>query len=190
MKKSIAVLAAVIFVMASTVNSHAAAFHEKMEGGGMPCMEQVTQHKYYSVNGATLDFDMQDYIYDMLSLYDMQWYYPTFLCQVYQESRYDQNLKNYHADGTVDVGLCQLKDKYHAELISLAGLGPRADVYSNPYDNLTCGMALMHRNWTECWDINTAISAYFTGNVNQYDPTYVQDVRKWEYTLMEVDDGR
>ena len=160
-----------------------------IEGGAMPCMnvEPPVHHKYYSVNGAILDFEMQDYIFNMLRKYEMEWYFPTFLCQVYQESRYDQNARAYHLNGTVDVGLCQLKDRYHEEIKAIAGLGPEANLYSDPYANLSGGMALMHRNWTACLDVNTAISAYLTGSVSQYNETYVKDVRKWESTLMEVE---
>lgn len=181
--KKLIVAVAIIFMLAYGVNANAAVVTQAAVGGRIERQE----HKYYSVDGAILDFDLQDYIYDTLASYDMEWYYYTFLCQIYQESHFNQYCYTPHADGTTDVGLCQLKDRYHAEMIALAGLGPDADLYSNPYDNLACGMALMHRNWTACWDINTAMSAYFTGSVNAYSSKYVSDVRSWEPTLMEVE---
>ena len=183
MKRFIVAMVAVIFVLTWGVEAHAAAV-PKVSLGSL--LEQTQQHKYYSVNGATLDFGLQDYIYDTLKSYDMEWYYATFLCQIYQESRYDQNAVAYHANGTVDVGLCQLKNIYHDEIRAIAGLGPDANFWTDPYANLAGGMALMRRNWMACWDINTAISTYMTGTTSVYSPFYVSDVRKWESTLMEV----
>lgn len=185
MKRFIVAMVAVIFLLTCGVEAQAAAV-PKVSLGDMVRQQQSRQHKYYSVNGATLDFDLQDYIYKTLKSYDMEWYYPTFLCQVYQESRFSQSAMAYHADGTVDVGLCQLKSAYHNEIRAIAGLGPEANFYTDPYANLLGGMALMRRNWMACWDANTAISAYLTGSTAVYSATYVADVRQWESTLVEV----
>lgn len=185
MKRIIVAIVAIIFMLSWGMEAHAAAV-PRFSLGDLLQQAQPQQHKYYSVDGATLSLDLQDYIYETLKDYDMEWYFPTFLCQVYQESHFNQSAMAYHANGTVDVGLCQLKSIYHDEIRSIAGLGPEANFYTDPYANLAGGMALMRRNWTACWDINTAISAYFTGSTSQYSSTYVADVRKWENTLMEV----
>lgn len=185
MKKFIVAMVAVLCMLSWSVEAQAEAVPERSLGSAVGYIS-TPGHKYYSVNGATLDFGLQDYIYNTLESYDMEWYFPTFLCQMYQESRFDQNCYTHHANGTVDVGLCQLKNIYHSEIKAIAGLPQETDLYSDAYANVLCGMALMRRNWTKCWDINTAISAYYTGSTNVYSATYVSDVRKWESTITEV----
>lgn len=140
---------------------------------------------HYSVNGSVLDLGLQDYIYTTLSSDGCEWMYTLVLCQAYQESRYNQESRNYHEDGTVDVGIMQIKSKYHQYLSNKYGV-PGCDLYNDSYLNIYVGVNLLKDYWFQCWDINSALSAYNTGSVNQYNPAYVNQVRQWEPTVVRI----
>ena len=135
----------------------------------------------YTVNGALLDPDLQEFAYNTLCGFDMEWYYPTFLCQMYQESRFDQSAVSAHGC----CGLCQLKAAYHEYFADLAGIHG-ADLINDPLANIYVGAFLMSYYYNQCGDINVAISAYNTGFIDKYNGDYVQQVRQWESTLKEV----
>ncbi len=132
----------------------------------------------YAVNGDMLDPKLQEYAYACLAMLDIGFYYQTFLCQMYQESRFDQGAVSPWGD----YGLCQLKGIYHDYFKQLAGI-PEADLVNDPYSNIYVGAFLMAHYYKQCWDVNTAISTYNTGTFNQYNADYVAQVRQWEATL-------
>ena len=132
----------------------------------------------YAVNGAVLDPKLQEYAYACLAMLDIGFYYQTFLCQMYQESRFDQGAVSPWGD----YGLCQLKGKYHDYFKQLAGI-PEADLVNDPYSNIYVGAFLMAHYYKQCWDVNTAISTYNTGTFDAYNAEYVAQVRQWESTL-------
>ena len=132
----------------------------------------------YTVNGDLLDPKLQEYAYMCLAMLDMGFYYPTFLCQIYQESRFNQAAVSAHGA----YGLCQLKDTYHDYFRQLADI-PDADLVNDPYSNIYVGAFLMAYYYHQCWDVNTAISTYNTGTFDQYNADYVAQVRQWESTL-------
>lgn len=140
---------------------------------------------HYSVNGSVLDLGLQDYIYTTLSNDGCEWMYTLVLCQAYQESRYNQGSRNYHEDGTVDVGIMQIKSKYHQYLSSKYGV-PGCDLYNDSYLNIYVGVNLLKDYWFQCFDINAALSAYNTGSVTSYNPAYVNQVRQWESTVLRI----
>jgi len=140
---------------------------------------------HYSVNGSVLDLGLQDYIYTTLSNDGCEWMYTLVLCQAYQESRYNQESRNYHDDGTVDVGIMQIKSKYHQYLSNKYGV-PGCDLYNDSYLNIYVGVNLLKDYWFQCWDINSALSAYNTGSIDQYNPDYVNQVRQWEPTVVRI----
>lgn len=183
---------------------------EATEGDGMPCMQYVAPIEapivvsvdttetviapidepteaekpiipLYTVNGAMLPEELQTFTYYTLQHFDMEWLYPTFLCQIYQESRFDQAAVS--ANGS--YGLCQINIAWHSQLKELAGI-PEADLIADPYANIYIGAFLMNMYYQQCGDLNTAISAYNTGFVDKYNPDYVQQVRQWESTLKDV----
>lgn len=135
----------------------------------------------FSVDGCTLDIELQSYIYRTMCDFGFDWYYTGFLCQIYQESRFDQGAVSKYGD----YGLCQLKQKYHSYFRELTGC-PDADYINNPYDNLYCGIFLMNMYWEQTHDLNTMISSYYTGDISNYNAEYVSNVRQWESTLKEI----
>ena len=132
----------------------------------------------FTVDGALLDPQLQEYAYNTLCTLGIGWYFPTFLCQMYQESRFNQAAVSAHGD----YGLCQLKGIYHTYFCDLAGIHG-ADLINDPFANIHVGAFLMAYYFNQCNDVNTAISAYYTGSVNEYSADYVAQVRQWETTL-------
>lgn len=132
----------------------------------------------YTVDGVLLDPALQEYAYNTLCALEIGWYFPLFLCQMYQESRFNQAAVSAYDD----YGLCQLKGKYHDYFKQLAGV-PYADVVNDPFANIQVGAFLMAYYWHQCYDINLAISTYNTGSFDQYNADYVAQVRQWETTL-------
>ena len=132
----------------------------------------------FTVDGALLDPQLQEYAYNTLCALGIGWYFPTFLCQMYQESRFNQAAVSAHGD----YGLCQLKGIYHTYFCDLAGIHG-ADLINDPFANIHVGAFLMAYYFNQCNDVNTAISAYYTGSVNEYSADYVAQVRQWETTL-------
>lgn len=132
----------------------------------------------FTVDGALLDPKLQEYAYNTLCALGIGWYFPTFLCQMYQESRFNQAAVSAHGD----YGLCQLKGIYHTYFCDLAGIHG-ADLINDPFANIHVGAFLMAYYFNQCNDVNTAISAYYTGSVNEYCADYVAQVKQWEKTL-------
>lgn len=135
----------------------------------------------YTVNGSRLPDELSNYAYSVCQQFGIEWYYPHLLCQMYQESRFQQSA----VSPSGDYGLMQLKGIYHAYFKQIAGI-PWADLVNDPYANIYCGIYLMQMYLHQCGDLNTAISAYNTGSVNSYNPAYVNQVRQWEGTLQRI----
>ena len=136
----------------------------------------------YRVDGELLNPDLQRYAYETLESMGISWYYPTFLCQIYQESGFRQSAVSPQGD----YGLCQLKGIYHDSIKEAAGI-PWADLVADPYANIYAGAYLMSSFLEESGDLYTAISAYNTGFVTIYNPEYVNQVMQWVPTLEEVE---
>lgn len=137
---------------------------------------------YYTVNGQMLPMVLQNYAYTTLKEFGCEDYFPLFLCQMYQESRFNQ--ESVSAFG--DYGLCQIKGKYHDYYKQLAGLPDDADLVHDPCANIYVGAWIMARNIKATGDVNLAISGYYMGTFEQYSEEYVQQVRQWESTLKVV----
>ena len=134
--------------------------------------------RLYRVNGALLSPELQRYAYDTLESFGIGWYYPTFLCQMYQESRFLQSA----VSSKGDYGICQIKGEYHEAVKAAAGI-PWADLKADPWANIYAGAFLMAGFIQEAGDLNTAISAYNTGFVTVYNQDYVDQVLQWVPTL-------
>lgn len=137
---------------------------------------------YYTVNGAMLPMVLQCYAYTTLKEFGCEDYFPLFLCQMYQESRFNQESVSAYGD----YGLCQIKGKYHDYYKQLAGLHDDADLIHDPCANIYVGAWIMARNIKATGDVDLAISGYYMGTFEKYSEEYVQQVRQWESTLKVV----
>lgn len=128
----------------------------------------------------TLSPELQRYAFGCLAARGHAWYYPYFICQIFQESRFDQGA----VSPTGDYGLCQISGAYHAEHAAAAGI-PGADLINDPFANIYVGAHIMSTNIEITGNIRQAISRYFTGNDTYYEP-YVQQVMQWMDRLVVI----
>lgn len=149
-------------------------------------VEIIKAPKYYSVNGATLYYNYQDFIWTLCVNWEIEKYFPTLLCQFYQESRYNQNAVSY----TNDHGICQLNERYHDGFTQQAG-HPEWNVKTDPYANMYCGVMIMARNIkNRNGNIDIAMTDYNAGGgyYGKYGIRYqyTNAVHNWEKTLKEI----
>ena len=142
---------------------------------------------HYSVNGKTLDYDYQDFIWTLCVKWGIEDYFPILLCQFYHESNFRQDV----ISRTNDYGICQLNGKYHTAWIKKVG-HPEWDVKIDPYANMYVGVYLMAKKIKATnGNIDIAMTLYNAGGgyYKKYGirEVYVNNVHKWESTLKALD---
>ena len=135
--------------------------------------------KYYTVAGQSISKDLQRYLYGRLEHFGIAWYYPYAVCQIWQESRWNQTSTNGR-----DHGICQMKGIYWDGRAANAGL-QGADIW-DPYAQLHV-FSYMMAGYLNAAGGNTgrALSMYFLGT-DQWSDTYVNNVMSWMPALQEV----
>lgn len=127
---------------------------------------------HYRIAGVTPPYEWQWYLYGKLADRGLEWFYPTAVCQIYQESNWDQ----WSTNGR-DRGLCQQKGIYWADRAAAAGI-PGADIW-DVYAQLTVYTWMMSEYLRATgYDVNQALSMYYTGTW-EYSETYVGHVMRW-----------
>ena len=167
-----------------------------IEGSAMPCLspekapvsvpstevEETVDHVVrYSVDGHFLGQDLERYLYEQLSARHIDWMYPTALCQIYQESRFNPWAQNKNG---LDFGLCQFRVTYFASFAQKSGL-VTYDIW-NPVDQIYVYAWLMAEYIKQEGSVEGALSRYYTGTPGAYCYTYVRDVFRWKNTIQEV----
>lgn len=126
----------------------------------------------YRVNGVLPPYEWQWYLYGKLADRGMEWFYPTAVCQIYQESNWNQ----YSTNGK-DHGLCQFKGIYWDGWASAAGI-PGADIW-DVYAQLTVYVWMMGNNLSAAGgNVGQALSLYYLGYAGWSDE-YVGHVMRW-----------
>jgi len=150
-----------------------------------PVTESETESRsytHYSVNGAVLDYHLQDYLREQLigrGIND-EYVYMVALCEIYQESRY-----NYNADNGYDKGICQFREKYFSDYARGAGL-TEFDIF-NPIDSIYvyAWLTAEHLNSTGL-DIAGTLRLYYNSGDQALDNQYVSDVMQWFGTMQTI----
>lgn len=128
----------------------------------------------YTIYGHTPPEEWQKYLYAELDARGYGWYFPYAVCQIWQESCWNQ-----WSDNGIDRGLTQQKIVYWADRAAYWGI-PGADIW-DPYAQIhvfACQMS-QFLNATG-GDVGMALSLYFYGT-GQYAPEYVGHVMShWE----------
>ena len=120
----------------------------------------------YRIYGITPPEDWQAYLYAELDARGYGWYMPYAVCQIFQESRWNQ-----WSDNGRDFGLTQQKGIYWADRSALYGIAG-ADIW-DPYAQLHVFACMMSGYLAECGgDIGRALSAYYLGTWD-YSQRYV-----------------
>lgn len=126
----------------------------------------------YRVNGVLPPYEWQWYLYGRLADRGLEWWYPYAVCQIYQESNWNQ----YSTNGK-DHGLCQFKGIYWDGWASAAGI-PGADIW-DVYAQLTVYVWMMGNNLAAAGgNVGQALSLYYLGYAGWSDE-YISHVTRW-----------
>lgn len=119
----------------------------------------VEVHQYYSIcvdgNTYTLEYSLQDFLYDTCVSYGVEKYYELFLALMFKES-------SYHADSVSssdDYGLMQINICNHSTLKELLGVTDFLD----PEDSIRCGVYMLSDFLKKYDSIAMALMAYNMG---------------------------
>lgn len=138
---------------------------------------------FYSVNGETLNPELQAYLYQRLAEFHCEFFFRYALCQIYQESRFNAAAENTNG---LDKGICQFRLPYFGELAREAGL-VEYDIF-NPIDSIYVYTYLMCKYLNETGgDVAMSLSLYYSGYGGPYSSEYVKDVTQWFETMKEVE---
>ena len=127
----------------------------------------------YSVNGAVLSVELQDYLFRQLEARGHGNFMPIALCQIYQESRYNSAAI---APNGLDKGLCQFRETFFGAFAAESGL-TQWDIM-NPIDQLYVYAYLMCKYLDQTGSTEMALSAYYMGEI-VYCDHYVKEVMQW-----------
>ena len=122
----------------------------------------------YRIYGITPPIEWQQYLYEQLDSLGFGWYMPYAVCQIFQESRWNQ-----YSDNGVDVGLTQQKAVYWQTRAAHWGV-PGASIW-DPYAQLKVYAGMMSQFLAQTGSVEWALSLYFWGN-GDYAPKYIADV--------------
>ena len=137
-----------------------------------PAQPAVVVYPKYMVNGAVLDYGVQDYLYRRLCEAGIGWFFPYAVLIAYQESKFDPLAENPNGR---DKGLFQYRVEYH----------PTLD-WRNPYAEADIFIQQMaNRAYAGC-DILTMISRHKQSDWGPYDAEYVAQVLQWEGRLVQI----
>lgn len=123
----------------------------------------------YRIHGITPNREWQTALRNELKRYGIEWYMPYAVCQIFQESRWNQ-----YADNGRDKGITQQKGIYWETRALRFGVGGASiwDVQAQfrVFAGMMSGYLKAAKN-----DIGWALSYYFYGNGQRADK-YVHDV--------------
>ena len=127
----------------------------------------------YSVNGETLNPDIQSYLYQRLADHGIEWFMPYAVMVAYQESHFDYMAVN-QSNG-IDCGLFQFRAPYYEG----------QDIF-NPYDQIDIFTEQMANRANAGLDVYEMISRHNVSDYGTYNNEYVMQVMKHEANLREV----
>lgn len=110
----------------------------------------------------TMSHDLQTYIYNMCVKYDMEWFYPYFMAQLFHESRWQEGLVTERGD----YGIAQINISMHPHLTEALGITD----FANSYNSVTAGLYLMHSYISRGYTVRQAMTAYRWGEGRANDP--------------------
>ena len=127
---------------------------------------------HYRVNGVLPPYEWQWYLYGQLADRGIEWFYTYAVCQIYQESNWNQ-----WSDNGQDRGLCQQKAVYWDSRAASAGI-PGADIWE-PYAQLYVYAWQMSQYLSASgYSVEGALSIYYLGYAG-YSAEYVGHVMRW-----------
>lgn len=125
----------------------------------------------YSVNGETLNPELQAYLYQRLADHHIEWFMPYAVMICYQESHFDQY--NVSDDG-LDYGLLQFRKQFWD--------WSRGDIF-DPYAQIDVFVELMANRANSGCDVYEMISRHMQSDYGSYNHDYVATVLSHERGL-------
>jgi hypothetical protein len=129
-------------------------------------VKETTPYKYYKVIDkgyeATLDYDLQEYTYDLCVDYGISEYYTLILCQLYVESGYNANV----ISSSNDWGIAQINICNHKWLSKELGITNFLD----PRQSILCNIYLMSDNLKK-YNVESSLICYNAGKPNSTNPS-------------------
>lgn len=127
-------------------------------------VDNFAQYYYINYEGFTytMPHELQTYIYNMCLKYDMEWFYPYFLAQLFHESRWQEGLVTERGD----YGIAQINISMHPHLTEILGITD----FANSYNSVTAGLYLMHDYISRGYTVRQAMTAYRWGEGRANDP--------------------
>ncbi len=137
---------------------------------------QQTYFKAYRIHGVTPSLDWQKALYNELNAKGIAWYMPYAMCQIWQESCWNQ-----WSDNGRDFGICQMKGIYWADRAAYYGV-PGADIW-NVYAQFHVYAGMMNGYLVATgYNVSKALSYYYIGTPYEYSQSYVDAVMShWNY---------
>lgn len=134
-------------------------------------VESFAPYYYILADGTTysMSHELQAYIYELCLKYDMEWFYPYFLAQLFHESRWQEGLVTDRGD----YGIAQINISMHPHITEVLGITD----FANSYNSVTAGLYLMHDYLSKGYTVRQAMTAYRwgEGKVNDPDPENYYD---------------
>ena len=127
---------------------------------------------HYRVGECVPPYEWEWYLYGQLADRGIAWYYPTAVCQIYQESNWNQ----YSTNGR-DHGLCQQKGIYWQSRAASAGI-PGADIWDVHAQIHVYVWMMASYLQAAGGNVGRALSMYYLGT-DGWSDTYVGWVIKW-----------
>lgn len=144
--------------------------------------KQSTYYKTYKIHGVIPPLEWQKALYDELNAKGIAWYMPYAVCQIWQESNWNQ-----WSDNGRDKGICQQKAIYWANRAAYYGVSG-ADIFNvyaqfHVYAGMMSGFLYSNNG-----NIGMALSCYYLGT-GEYAPEYVNHVTSHLNYLEEIYGG-
>lgn len=124
---------------------------------------------YYILEGGQieeLDLALQEYAQDILKEWGCSDFYKLFLCQAYQESRYNMGTVSNAHDGYSDYGIMQIWEGHAFDFYSTVYplIQAHPNYKTDPYDNIYIGLRIWYEWYKVTGDYVTALGCYLSGN--------------------------
>lgn len=129
---------------------------------------------FYSINGETLNPDIQAYMYQRLSDHHIEWFMPYAIMMAYQESHFDCTAVN--QNNGIDCGLFQFRAPYYEG----------QDIF-NPYEQIDIFTQQMANRANAGCDVYEMISRHHQSDYGAYSHEYVSAVMQHKNNLREVE---
>lgn len=125
----------------------------------------------YSVNGAVMPAELQEYLYNRLADCGIGWFMPYAVLIAYQESRFDIYAQNPNG---LDKGLFQYRLPYWEEFTAEADRSG-SDIF-DPYAQVDVFAFQMARRAFQGFDVNSMISKHNMSDYGPFNQVYVDQV--------------